>query len=82
MTDSTIAELPIWQRSRFKPHANREPDNVDKVKGVDYLTENLEVCSLSLAALHFTVPSCSITPTDCIKLQKMRHVMMKQCCDS
>lgn len=81
MTDNTIAELPIWQDFGFKPHANREPDNLHKVKGVGYHTENLEVCSLSLAALHFTVPSFSITPTDRMKLQKIMHVMMKQSSD-
>ena len=46
------------QNEKQTPDANKEPGNVNKGKGVVYLTEKLEVCTLSPAALHLTAPSC------------------------
>lgn len=50
---------PIWQYFGFRSTANTEPDDVNDGKGVGCLTEKLEVCSLSPAALHPTAASCS-----------------------
>lgn len=44
----------IWQYFRFKPDSNREPGDVNEEKGVGYITEKLEMCSLSPVALHLT----------------------------
>lgn len=41
--------------------------NVNEELGVGYLTDGLEVCILSSAALQLTAASCSVTPTNCIK---------------
>lgn len=58
------ANKNICQYLGFKPNVNIEPDNVNEGKGVGYLTEKWEVCSLSPAALHLTASSWSITPSD------------------
>lgn len=42
-----------------------EPDNANEGKRVGYLTEKLQACTLSPAALHLTATSYS---TDCVKL--------------
>ena len=55
---STQAYFIPDQNEKQTPDANKEPGNVNKGKGVVYLTEKLEVCTLSPAALHLTAPSC------------------------
>lgn len=62
------AQAPIWQYLGYRPSVNREPDDVNEGKEVGNLAEKLKVFCLSLAALNPTAHSCSITPTDYIKL--------------
>lgn len=41
------AEARIWQYVGFEPNANKGPDNINEGKLVGYLTEELEMCSVS-----------------------------------
>lgn len=52
----------------FLHNASVEPCNINEGRGVGYLADKLEVCCLSPATLHPSPPSCSIIPTDWIKL--------------
>lgn len=48
MVEHLLPKAPFWQYVRFKPDVSAEPDNINEGKGVGYLNEKCEVCSLSL----------------------------------
>ena len=48
MVEHLLSKARFWQYVRFEPDVSAENDNINEGKGVGYLTEKLEVCSLSL----------------------------------